>query len=351
MAKRKPPTRVRRSGNSPDPNSTNVWQRGASRLSEQGRLMWLLGEGLGAALAAKQSGWSPPDEESLAADLFGWTQRVLSQSPAAWSPAPVKPVVVRGPVRAPALTQVMIQGDLTNFACPVLWVGSREIGGEWVSLALAVGIDGLRRVVGLSRGSVRSQEVAMDLVADLANRGLNRNGLLVVTEGSRTLDRAVEESWRGVSLAHCRTRLRREIMGCFPDGVGQTRGQELDAAWLTPVAEAAVLLKELEARWSIECPGAAERLARSREASLTVARLKVSSPLKERLESAGTLRMAFKKGLRWAPPGPGISALAVGIPMWLQRSRRLVGWRGLELLAHTLRGQAKRPENDAAPTV
>jgi hypothetical protein len=124
----------------------------------------------------------------------------------------------------------------------------------------------------------------------------------------------------------------------------------LDAAWSLPVLEADALLQGLEGRWAIESPGAGERLARSREASLMTARLEVSSPLKERLESAGTLRMAFKKAVRWAPPGPALPALKAGVPAWLQRVRRLVGWRGLELLAHTLRSRPlEPPKNDAAP--
>jgi hypothetical protein len=174
--------------------------------------------------------------------------------------------------------------------------------------------------------------------------------LLVITEGSRTLDRALERVWDGrARVAHCRSRLRREIIGHFPEGSREGYRRELDEAWSLPVVEAAAVLEDLEVRWSVESPGAAERLARSREASLMIARLEVSSPLKERLETAGTLRMAFKKALRWAPPGPALSAFAVGVPLWLQRIRRLAGWRGLELLAHSLRSRPMEPKNSAAP--
>ena len=220
-------------------------------------------------------------------------------------------------------------------------------------MALAAGVDGLRRVLGLAPGSVREQGVAEGLFIDLARRGLAVNdGLLVITEGSRTLDQALRHVWgRGVQISHCRSRLRNEILGHFPETSRDKWGKELDAAWSLPIDEAAAILRHLEGRWASESPGAAERLGRSREASLVVARLDVSSPLKERLESAGSLGMAFKQSLRWAPRGPAVEALSVGVPAWLQRSRRLVGWHKLELLAHTLRGFSLDPKNNAAPKV
>lgn len=349
----KPPKGSHRKSPFVGPEGPNVLRRGASRLIEQGRLMWLLGEGLSAVLNAQDQGWAPRDEESLVADLYGWTQKVLSGCPeglgigrtSPQSPVPssrVRPAIPR--------SVTLMRGSLADLNCPVLWVGSSEIGGQWVSMALAAGVDGLRRVLALTPGSVREQVVAEGLLADLAARGLEASGLLVITEGSRTLDRAIASVWDGrVKVSHCHARLRSEVIGHFPEGSRKICRRELDAAWSLPVIQSAALLQDLEVRWAIECPGAAERLARSREASLIVARLGVSSPLKEQLESAGTLRMAFKKAWGWAPSGPTLSSLIVGVPAWLQRVRRLVGWRGLELLARTLRNHTTEPNNIAAP--
>lgn len=316
--------------------------------------MWLLGEGLRAAFS-RQDQWVPHDEERLAADLFGWTQRVMSSPREGWDigqsrrPPPAVPRTRRVcPTPQPALA--LMQDGLAPLRCPVLWLGSSEVGGQWVSMALAVGIDGLRRVLAIAPGSVREQGVADELLIDLASRELDTTDLLVITEGSRTLDGALTRVWGGrMRVAHCRAKLRREIVGHFPEASRDRWCQELDRVWSLPVEEAAAVLQDLEGGWSRECPGAAERLARSREQSLTVAGLEVTAPLKERLESAGTLRMAFKKALRWAPPGPALPALAVGVPAWLQRTRRLIGWRGLELLAYTLRNRSSEPKNNAAP--
>ena len=329
-------------------------RRGVARLIEQGRLMSALGEGFSAALAAYDRGWTPSDEDSLTNEVFGWIQRTtctaIPHGPTIRQPK-VQPAPATKKVQLPAQpTLALMQGGLRGVNCPVMWVGSQEVATQWVTMALAVGVDGLRRVLALLPGSVREQGVAEELVSDLVRRGFpTARGLLIVTEGSRTLDRALIQNWSGpIQIAHCRTKLRSDILGHFPEAYRGKWSDELDAAWSLAPDESAAVLRHLESLWSRECPGAAERLGRSREASLVVARLGISSPLKERLESVGTLRMAFKQSLRWSPPEPGLAGLNVGVPAWLQRSRRLVGWHKLEVLGHILRGQ-NEPGNNAAP--
>lgn len=341
--------------------TTQIWRRGASRLIEQGKLMWLLGEGMNAVLEAQSQGVAPPDEAGLVGTVFNWIQ-------SAWTGVGVpggnpfvdglQRKVVAVPTPKNSLTPtgrpsnlVLVLGNLAAVSCPVLWIGSHEVAGRWASMVLAAGTDGLRRVLALKEGSVRERDVAEGLLADLAGRGLDGAGLLAVTEGSRTLDQALAQAWSGrVQVAHCLTRLHSDVIGHFPEAVQGQRGNELTAAWSLPPEQAAALLQELVARWSSEAPGAAERLERSLDASLTVARLGAGSPLKERLESAGTLRMAFKKAARWTSTGSGRPTLSID-SAWLERTRRLAGWRGLDLLAHTLRGLSKEPRNNAAPTV
>jgi hypothetical protein len=238
---------------------------------------------------------------------------------------------------------------------PVLWLGSREIAGSWSTLALGVGVDGVKRVLALRPGSVRDPLVAEELLADLVARGLTgRGGLLVVTEGSQTLDRAVKGAWQGRALvAHCRIRLCEEVLAHVPEGARARLRADLRSAWAMPAEAARTALHDLHRRLESDWPGAAERLHRSLEPVLTVARLGVASPLKECLTSAGTLRMAFKNALRWGGfRAQGLRALAAGLPVWLRRTRRLVGWQGLELLARNLRLASEAlegPETTAAP--
>lgn len=340
---------------------TQVWSKGASRLIEQGKLMWLLGEGMNAVLEAQSRGVNPPDEEDLVDTVFGWIKRagvgVPGCNPFVADSRRKKVVAVPAPGLKKELSPagkppnlMLAQANLAGVSCPVLWIGSREVAGRWASMALAAGADGIRRVLGLKEGSVREWDVAEGLLLDLAGRGLDAGAdWLVITEGSRTLDRALAQVWSGrVKVAHCLFRLHDDVIGHFPETLQEQRSKELLYAWSLPLVEATALLRELVARWSSEAPGAVERLERSLDASLTVARLGVGSPLKERLESAGTLRMAFKKAVRWTSAGSGRPTLSVD-PAWLGKTRRLAGWRGLHLLVHALRTLPKEPRNNAAP--
>jgi len=337
---------------------TDTLRRGASKLAEQGRLLWLLGEGLSAALALQAKGGRLPDEDMLVAQITKWVQ-----DPKA-GPLQLEPHAGAAPSRSaqkkpdqeprPRPALALDSCSLSGIYCPVVWIGSRELGSRlWSSMALGVGTDGFRRVLGWRTGSVREQAVSEGFVEDLVARGLDvREGVLVVTDGCRALDRALNQVWKGrAHIAHCRARLRNEVLRHVPENDVAAVQSQLEAAWSMAPESASGLLRDLEEKLASSSPGASERLGRSIDACLQVARLGVPAPLRERLESAGTLRMAFKNSLRWSPPEAGNRALTVGISVWLKRSRRLVGWQKLELLALTLRNLHNGARNDAAPQI
>jgi len=218
-------------------------------------------------------------------------------------------------------------------------------------MVLGVGIDGFRRVIEVKEGSVRERSVADGLLDGLKSRGLAITaGVLVITEGSRTLDNSLQQKWGSLAhLSHCRTQLAQDVVAHVPEGRRDAVRADLEGAWSMPVELGLELLRDLENRLKSEAPGASERLSRSVEASLTVSRLGIASPLKERLLTSGSLGMAFKESLKFAPENSGAEGFALGVCPWLKQSRRLFGWRGLELLAHRLAAEPRVPINKAAP--
>lgn len=333
----------------------DLWHRGIDRLIDQGKLMWLLGEGLNAAMAAQTRGWSPTDEQGFVSACYQWVQQSIS-GPSLGSVDADQRAVAGGaahghkePAARPTLDLQKV--SLSNQACPVLWIGSRAVSNIWKSMVLGVGLDGFRRVLALLDGSVREGSVADRLLDDLESRGFtNTCGVLVITEGSRTLDNSLQRKWGPTArVSHCRTRVSQDVTAHVPEARRDAVLSELEDAWSMPVDAAVELLRDLESRLRDEAPGASERLSRSVNASLILSRLELSSPLKERLLTAGSLGMAFKKCLKFAPPDSGAEGFALGVGPWLSRSRRLVGWRGLELLAHKLAAAPRMPANKAAP--
>jgi hypothetical protein len=208
-----------------------------------------------------------------------------------------------------------------------------------VTLALGAGIDGRRRVLALKGGSIRELAVAQGLVGDLVTRGLpSTSGVVVVTAGSRTLDKCVQEAWghRAV-LSHCRNRVVDDVISQVPESERQAVQAGLTGAWSLPLDEGRALLQDLVERLGRRAPGAAERLSRSVEATLVVNALGVSGTLKERLTTMGTCRMAFNRAQRWkGTTDAGIQGLTQGLRVWLGRTRRLMGWQALGPLAAVL---------------
>lgn len=319
------------------------------RLTDHGRLLCLLGEGLEAMLAAALSGKSGPvDEAVAAATLLRLAQGVIGagrgQEGQASGGGPVRPRSRR--TSAPSLPRA-VRGmtiadtflgdrDLSAAWCPAIWVGSQEFRGSWASLALGAGIDGVRRVLAVRAGSVRDADVAEELVADLVARGLpSSSGILVVTSGSRTLDMCVKRGWGDrARLSHCRRRVLVEVLSHVEGSEQAAVRSQLIGAWSLPSDESRALLEDLVERLERSAPGAAERLSRSVDASLAVDALGVAEPLKERLTSMGTCGMAFKRALEWGgSPETGVQGLASGLKVWLGRTRRLMGWEALGSLA------------------
>jgi len=341
-------------GRADSPRHKDLWQRGIARLIDHGKLMWLLGEGLNAAQAAQARGWSPADEQGFVTACYQWVQQSFAEIGQGTAHVGRGQVAAKGArsqqEATPRPDLDLRRHSLADLTCPVLWIGSRAVTQSWKSMAVGVGLDGFKRVLALVDGSVRERAVAEELLDDLQNRGFaHSRGVLVITEGSRTLDLSLQRKYPGARVSHCRTRVAQDVLAHVPEARRDQVLVELDAAWSMPWDTGLELLKDLETRLKDDAPGAAERLSRSIEASVTLNRLELSSPLKERLLTAGILGMAFKKCLKFSPSNSGSDALSLGVGPWLNRSRRLVGWRGLELLAHKLEIEAKTPINKAAP--
>jgi len=328
-----------------------VWRKGLRHLTDHGRMLCLLGEGLEALLAAALDGkGGPVDEDVAASTLLNVAQGVLESNPRR-NANPPAPGNLAGPRQRPtnAASRAVLESraaenfldgkDLSTAWCPVMWLGSREVRGTWATLALGVGLDGVRRVLGLREGSVRDERVAEGLIGDLAVRGLpSAGGVLVVTSGSRTLDACVESAWgRRAVVSHCRHQVIEEVISHVGESERAVVHGQLTGAWSLPVDQGRALLEALVERLERSAPGAAERLARSVEPTLLVDTMGVPEPLKDRLTSMGTCRMAFKRGFHWgSSTDAGVHGLTAGLKVWLGRTRRLIGWQHLAPLAAVL---------------
>jgi hypothetical protein len=330
------------------------WREGLAQVKEEGRLLWLLGEGLGIVLTSSEVESVARRPEEVAAAVSAWARQALAAQPAfrlvpsAQGPAPVLSAATKGPAAAgTASIDVMLDGKPLTVPCPVLWLGTREWRHAGLTtVVVGVGLDGRKRVLSVRPGSVRDEHLAREVLVDLARRGLDAGaGVLVVTEGSRTLDAALHQTWGAqVLVSHCRRQLLDDLCShLVEEERAAVCAQVLEACALPP-AEAADSLRRLAKKLQRGAPGASERLLRSVDAVVVVNRLGVAPPLQERLTSLGTLNQALEKS-HVGRHGRLVDLIG-GLTRWLLQTRRIMGWQQLGSLAHAIQQLVATP---AAP--
>lgn len=316
----------------------------ASQLAEEGQLLWLVGQGLHFALAA---GEVPAHGDGFVEALRAWASRAIRATVSLRHEVPLAPRS-SGDRPTPSTTLDSAGGTrpsqcdgndgAAEAGVPVVWISSQTVRGSWVSLAVGVDRQGHKKALSLQEGSTSDPVVARKVLQEVAAHVDPLAGVLVITDGSRTLDDAAEGQWEGaVQIGHCHLSLRHDLLAHVPKDERAELGDALELAWRQPPGEAAKSLKSLVSSLRRRHPGAAERLERSLEACLQVAGLGVRAPLREHLESTGVVRMAIEKALRWGKSAAGgPAAVAAGLPIWQQRTKRLIGYRALPALAATL---------------
>jgi hypothetical protein len=334
------------------------WREGLARLKEEGRLLWLLGQGMDAMLTVEEIGAEAPGGDQVAASVAGWVRQALAAELPLYlvsamemlpKDKPSQSKAVRSEMAVAGLdtADTLLDGKkLSNVWCPAVWIGSQDWGqiGQ-VALVIGVGADGKKRVLSVRSGSIREQSVAVELLSDLTHRGLSiERGILVVTAGSRILDEALRQTWGDRALvSHC----RREVLNDVASHVVETErvavSDQMVEAWTLAPVEAAEALRRIVKKLQRSAPDAAERLGRSLEATLVADRLGASSPLKDRLVSVGSLNQALERAHAWGKHGGGLEALLAGLDLWLKRTRRVMGWQQLGQLARAIQEAVKGP--------
>ena len=297
----------------------------AARISEEGRLLLILGRSLTRAVENPDglSSWAIQrlrELHELETKALSLTPRTLAQKPASRTPAAV--VEAGSPVLA--------------------WIAGCSRQQEWTSVAIGVDIDGNKQVLAVLTGSTSEPLVCRNLVETLGD-----SIRLVITDGSLTLDDTIRLQWDAPPLvAHCRSAVRRSVVAHLLGEKRRWAAEQLQRIWSQDGPQAEAALKTVLANLRKGHPGAAERLERSLSATVVVDRLEVKSPLREHLVLAGVPRMAFAGAIKWGGVEP--EAMKAGLATWLRRTRRLPGYRALPGLVERIDGVKLQEKEQAA---
>ena len=294
----------------------------AERLSEEGRLLWVLGRSL--ARAAND----PDDLGSWAIKTYRELQ-ALEFRPAGVTNAPQR--AARLPAKVDAGTPV------------VAWVASSSRQQEWTSVAMGVDINGNKQVLAVVEGSTSDPMVCRHLIEAIAGDSLR----LLITDGNLTLDDTIRLRWDTPPIiAHCRTDTRKGVLAHLQGEKRRRVDEKLQKAWSQTWPQSEESLKTLLSDLRENHPGAADRLERSLEATLVVDKLEVQAPLREHLLVAGVPRTAFDAAVRRG--GENGTSIKDGLAAWLRQTRRLPGYRALPSLVERIDGAKLQEKEQAA---
>ena len=233
--------------------------------------------------------------------------------------------------------------------CAVLIDGS-PFRDHQVIVALGIGCDGRKTVLGLRQGATENATVVGELLSDLASRGLDFSvPRLYVLDGSKALLAAVRRhAGEAACIQRCQVHKRRNVLDHLPEQQRRAVKRKLQNAYaMAEYTDAKRALEKLHRELMGLNPSAARSLAEGMEETLTVHRLGVPEKLRRSLASTNVIESAFsivetvcRNVKRWRPGDQIERWVGSGLLVAERQFRKVRGYREIPLLlaslAHTV---------------
>ena len=190
----------------------------------------------------------------------------------------------------------LIERDLKDLELCAVMLDGISFDGETFVVALGIGKDGRKTMLGLRQGASENATVVNELCADLEHRGLDfQQARLWVLDGAKALTSAVRKrAGEAAAIQRCQLHKRRNVLGHLPDEHQPFIEQKLIAAWaMFGYDEAKKALETVRAELERLNPSAARSLAEGLEETLTIHRLRVPEKLRKTLFSTNPIESAF----------------------------------------------------------
>ena len=237
---------------------------------------------------------------------------------------------------------------LDELALVALLIDGIEVAGQTLVVALGVGEDGAKHVLGLWQGATENTTVVKALLEDLVGRGLDRTRrYVVVIDGSKALRAGIKRVFGAqAEVQRCQIHKIRNVIEHLPEGCRADWRRRLRNAYaMTDYTEAKAALERL---WRQLCEvnaSAARSLEEGIEETLTLHRLGVGPLLRRSLSSTNlmesclaTVRHVIPRcGMKRWQGGDHIARwTAAGLLEAEKKFRRVKGYRELADLAKKL---------------
>jgi transposase-like protein len=237
--------------------------------------------------------------------------------------------------------------------CAVM-IDGISFDGETFVVALGIGKDGRKTVLGLRQGATENAAVIGELCGDLEQRGLDfQVARLYVLDGAKALHTAVRKRAGAAALIQrCQLHKRRNVLAHLPDEHQPVIEQKLIAAWaMFGYEEAKRALQDVHAELERLNPSAARSLAEGLEETLTIHRLGVSERLRMTLFSTNPIESALSvvgnkcgRVKRWRGGDMKLRWVSSGLLFAEGQFRKVKGYRDLPQLVAAIKAAGPPPK-------
>jgi putative transposase len=190
----------------------------------------------------------------------------------------------------------LMERRLNKLQLCALLIDATPFEGQQMIVALGIGQDGRKTILGIRQGASENATVVGELPGDLMNRGLDfSTPRLYVLDGGKALHAAVKKyAGESAPIQRCQVHKRRNVLDHLTDEQKPAVARKLNAAYaLEEYAAAREALNGLHHELMHLNPSAARSLGEGLEETLTVHRLHVPQQLRLTLASTNVIESAF----------------------------------------------------------
>ena len=254
-----------------------------------------------------------------------------------------------------ALGELMAR-RLDDVRLAVLMLDGIDLKERTHIVALGITTEGVKIPLGLWEGSTENATVAISLLADLVERGLDpEQQVLFVLDGAKALRKAVRSVFgEAAAVQRCIRHKERNVTDHLADRDRPALKRRLRAAWaLDDHAGALNRLTAIAAELDRTHPGAAASLREGLDETITLQRLRVTGSLKRTLSSTNPIesmieivRTTQRNVKRWQSGDMALRWTAAGMSEAERQFRKIIGYKQLARLVVTI----ERHQRDPSPT-
>jgi len=246
--------------------------------------------------------------------------------------------------------QQLMERRLDQLRLCALVIDATAFQGQQMVVALGIGQDGRKTILGLREGATENATVVGELLGDLLTRGLDfTQPRLYVLDGGKALHAAVDRyAGKTALIQRCQVHKHRNVLDHLPEDQKSPVGAKLNAAYaLEGYDEAKQALQRLH-RELMDCnPSAARSLAEGMEQTITVHKLRIPPLLRQTLASTNVIESAFsvvericRNVKRWHPGDQRERWVGSALLVAQNKFRRVKGYKQIALLVKHLEALA-----------